>query len=370
MLQIDMPDNLDLVKHAQKLSMYLVVQLCHPILRYFTINEPYARWWIASSFVTLQLFPDLKRKQPNPQSKTPKKKIKKPIILDNPYSSPRQSTLASRCSSSKFSKSSSLISLPMRPCLDTTIRSSPRRYPRQYLLSILETRCHHFCGKLIHFEFEDPKAILYPLEMTFPENFNHHTEGPSSLMLFKAYIDSLFEGEDSIFEGKHAQAVIDKFENGRELLFSEQAKAKSIRTHSHFMSSEDSASVSNYSQEESKNDVIEVEDIDDDLYDYTPLSNLSPKRLSPSKSVTYPSTMVTFKDHVSSTNSWQVASSNLLPSSAPQVQCPGEVSFDDLVDPAELEGLIARIDKPPAQSNPILSNKAASHIQRGLLLSL
>ncbi|KAH7848470.1 hypothetical protein Vadar_003117 [Vaccinium darrowii] len=44
-----------------------------------------------------------------------------------------------------------------------------------------------------------------------------------------------------------------------------------------------------------------------------------------------------------------------------------EVSFDELVDPAELEGLIARIDKPPAQSNPISSNEVVGHIQRGLL---
>lgn len=41
-----------------------------------------------------------------------------------------------------------------------------------------------------------------------------------------------------------------------------------------------------------------------------------------------------------------------------------------MVDPAELEGLIVRIEKPPAQSNPISSNEAAGHIQRGLLLSL
>lgn len=41
-----------------------------------------------------------------------------------------------------------------------------------------------------------------------------------------------------------------------------------------------------------------------------------------------------------------------------------------MIDPTDLEGLIARIEKPPAQSNPISSNEAAGHIQRGLLLSL
>ncbi|KAH7851585.1 hypothetical protein Vadar_013730 [Vaccinium darrowii] len=303
------------------------------------LTEPYARLWIASSFVTLQFSPNLNRKHPNPQSKTPKKKIKKLIILDNPYSPPRQSTLPtspSRCSSSKSSKSSSLMSLPMRPCPNTTIRSSLRRYPQQYLLNILETRCHHFCGRLIHFEFEDPKVVPSPLEMTFPESFNHPAEGPSSLMQFKSYIDSPFDGEDSIFEGKDAQAVIDKFENGREFLILGRVKAKSIGTPSHSMSSEYSASISNYFPEESKNDVIEVEDEDDDLYDYTALSNCSPKRVSPSKFATSPSAMVTFK---------------------------GEVSFDNLVDPAKLEGLNARTEKPPAQSNPISSNEAASHIQ-------
>ncbi|KAH7853064.1 hypothetical protein Vadar_032775 [Vaccinium darrowii] len=91
------------------------------------VTEPYAHWWIASSFVILQFSPDLKRKQPNPQSKTPKKKIKKPIILDSPYSLPRQSTLPSGCSSSKSTKSSSLMSLPMRPCPDMTTKPSPRR---------------------------------------------------------------------------------------------------------------------------------------------------------------------------------------------------------------------------------------------------
>ncbi|KAH7859385.1 hypothetical protein Vadar_000414 [Vaccinium darrowii] len=359
------------------------------------------------------------KKQPSPQSEAPKKKIKKPIILDNPYSLPRQSTLPTlplRCSSSKSLKSSSVMSLATRPCPDTTIWSSPRRYPQQYLLNILKTRCHHFCGRLIRFKFEDPSAVPSPLEMTFPESFNHPTEGLSYLMPFKTYIDSLFEGEDSIFEGKDAQAVIDKFENGRELLVLGQVKAKSIGTPSHSMSSEYSASVSNYPQEESKNDVIEVEDEDDDLYDYTPLSNCSPKSQSSSHSIMSttlsgspkPDSIIFvcsflflainifchvlfsflifriasfkvchisfchgyFKDHVSSTNLRQAASSNLPPSSAPQVQSPREVSFDDLVDPTELEELIARIEKPPAQSNHISSSEVASHIQRGLLLSL
>lgn len=40
------------------------------------------------------------------------------------------------------------------------------------------------------------------------------------------------------------------------------------------------------------------------------------------------------------------------------------------MDPVELEGLIARIEKPPIQSTPLSSNEAAVHIQRGLLISL
>ncbi|KAH7838033.1 hypothetical protein Vadar_021226 [Vaccinium darrowii] len=363
----------------------VVIELPSPQFR-ARATEPYACWWIASSFVILQFSPDLKRKQPNPQSKTPKKKTKKPTILDSPYSPPRYNALLSGCSSNKSTNSSPLMSLPTRPCLDTTTKPSPRRYPRQYLLNILETRCHNFCGKLIRFEFEDPKTIPSPLELTFPES-------SSPLEQFRVYIDSLFEGEDSIFEGRggrDAQAVVDKFENGYELLVLGRVKAKSIGTPSHSPPSEYSASVSNYSREESVNDVIEIEDEDDDLYDYTPLSNCSPKSqspdhsimsltpsgspkhdgLSPSKSATSPSAMVTSKEHVSSTNSWHAASSNLLPSSTPQIQNPGEVSLNDLVDPAELEGLIVRIEKPPAQSNPISSNEAAGHIQKGLLLSL
>ncbi|KAH7837694.1 hypothetical protein Vadar_016833 [Vaccinium darrowii] len=292
----------------------VVIELPSPQFR-ARVTEPYARWWIASSFVILQFSPDLKRKQPNPQSKTPKKKTKKPTILDSPYSLPRYSTLPtlpSGCSSNKSTNSSPLMSLPTRPCPGTTTKPSPRRYPRQYLLNILETRCHNFCGKLIRFEFEDPKTIPSPLELTFPES-------SSPLEQFRVYIDSLFEGEDSIFEGRggrDAQAVVDNFENGYELLVLGRVKAKSIGTLSHSLPSEYSASVSNYSREESD---------------------------SPSKSATSPSAMVTPK---------------------------GEVSFDDLVDPAELEGLIVRIEKSPAQSNPISSNEAAGHIQRGLLLSL
>ncbi|KAG5556088.1 hypothetical protein RHGRI_006647 [Rhododendron griersonianum] len=40
----------------------------------------------------------------------------------------------------------------------------------------------------------------------------------------------------------------------------------------------------------------------------------------------------------------------------------GEASFDDLMDPVELEELIARIEKPPVQSNPLSSSEAAVHI--------
>ncbi|KAF7127623.1 hypothetical protein RHSIM_Rhsim11G0143600 [Rhododendron simsii] len=91
---------------------------------------------------------------------------------------------------------------------------------------------------------------------------------------------------------------------------------------------------------------------------------------SPSNSATSPSAIVPFKGNVSLKNSWQAASSNLLPSSTLQVQSPGEVSFADLMDPIELEGLIARIEKPPIQSTPLSSNETAVHIQRGLLISL
>ncbi|KAH7863542.1 hypothetical protein Vadar_018885 [Vaccinium darrowii] len=327
----------------------VVIELPSPQFR-ARVTEPYARWWIASSFVILQFSLDLKRKQPNPQSKTPKKKTKKPTILDSPYSPPRHNTLPSGCSSNKSTNSSSLMSLATRRCPDTTTKPSPRRYPQQYLLNILETRCHNFCGKLIRFEFEDPKTIPSPLELTFPES-------SSPLKQFRAYIDSLFEGEDSIFEGKDAQAVVDKFENGHELLVLGRVKAKSIGTPSHSLPFEYSASVSNYSRKESKNDVIEVEDEDGQSPDHFTMS------LTPSGSPKH-------DDHVSSTNSWQAASSNLLPSSTPQIQNPGEISFDDMVDPVELEGLIARIEKPPAQSDLISSNEAAGHIQRGLLLSL
>lgn len=103
-----------------------VIELPSPQFR-ARVTEPYARWWIASSFVILQFSPDLKRKQkqPNPQSKTPKKKTKKPTILDSPYSPPRYNTLPSGCSSNKSTNSSPLMSLPTRPCPDTTTKPSP-----------------------------------------------------------------------------------------------------------------------------------------------------------------------------------------------------------------------------------------------------
>ncbi|KAG5556925.1 hypothetical protein RHGRI_007233 [Rhododendron griersonianum] len=53
-----------------------------------------------------------------------------------------------------------------------------------------------------------------------------------------------------------------------------------------------------------------------------------------------------------------------------RMQQNGEASFDDLMDPVELEELIARIEKPPVQSNPLSSSEAAVHIQKGLFISL
>ncbi|KAH7857113.1 hypothetical protein Vadar_009125 [Vaccinium darrowii] len=75
-------------------------------------------------------------------------------------------------------------------------------------------------------------------------------------------------------------------------------------------------------------------------------------------------------DHASSKNSWQSAPSNSLPPSSPQSKNHGEVSFAGLMDPIELEGLLCRIEKPGAQTTPLLSNMAAFHLQTGLVISL
>ncbi|KAG5565467.1 hypothetical protein RHGRI_001377 [Rhododendron griersonianum] len=235
----------------------------------------------------------------------------------------------------------------------------------------------------------------------FPENFDHSTqEFVSSLDQFKAYIDSLFEGKDSILERKDVQAILNKFEKGRELLVLGRVKA-SIEVPSLSLSSGYSASASNHSRGESKHDSQgetkdeddESEDETDEFYNYTPLSYCSlksafkgypsshftistapsgsskPTGFLPLKSATSSAAMATFKDRASSKNSWQATSSNLLPSSTPQVQSI-EASFDDLMDLVELEGLIARIEKPPVQSNPLSSSEAAVHIQKGLFISL
>ncbi|KAI8548161.1 hypothetical protein RHMOL_Rhmol07G0250800 [Rhododendron molle] len=177
------------------------------------VTEPYARWWIASSFVVLQFSTELKRKQSNqPKPKTPRKRTKNttaPIILDTPTSS-RPDVSTSRRS---FGRSSMLLGP------DKAARPSPRRYPQGYLLNILQSKCRNFCGKPVHFEFENPEAVICPLEMMFPETLDHSTqEFVSSLDQFRAYIDSLLEGKDSIIEGKDVQAILNKFEKGHELL--------------------------------------------------------------------------------------------------------------------------------------------------------
>ncbi|XP_058220991.1 uncharacterized protein LOC131331146 [Rhododendron vialii] len=330
-----------------------------------------------------------------------------PIILDTPFSSRPGVSTSRQSSSGRSSKSSDMLLGPNEvarpsPGPDKAARSSPRRYPQRYLLNILESKCRHFCGTTVYFKFEDPEAVICPLETMFPENFDHSSqEFVSSLDQFRAYIDSLFEGKDSILEGKDVQAILNKFEKGCEFLVLGRVKA-SLKAASLSSSLEYSASASNRSQGESKHDSQgetkdeddESEDETDELYNYTPLSDCSPKSAFkghpsshsiistapsgspkptgylPSKSATSSAAMATFKDHASSKNSWQATSSNLLPSSTPQVQSTGEASFDDLMDPVELEGLIARIEKPPVQSIPLSSSEVAVHIQKGLFISL
>ncbi|KAF7146511.1 hypothetical protein RHSIM_Rhsim04G0169400 [Rhododendron simsii] len=311
-------------------------------------------------------------------------------------------------------------------------RPSPRRYPQGYLLKILESKCREFCGTPVHFEFENPEAVICPLETMFPENFDHSSqEFVSSLDQFRAYIDSLFDSKDAILEGKDVPAILNIFEKGRELLVLGRVKA-SIEAPSLPLTSEYSASASNLSRGQSKHDSQgetndednESEDETNELYNYTPLSDCSPKSAfkgitsclhaesfllilfahlcftffcftfflghpsshstistapigSPkpigsllSRSATSSAAMATFKDHASLKNSWQATPSKSLPSLTPQVQSTGEASFDDLMDPVELEGLIARIEKPPVQSIPLSSNEAAVHIQKGLFISL
>ncbi|KAF7151091.1 hypothetical protein RHSIM_Rhsim02G0179900 [Rhododendron simsii] len=313
------------------------------------VTEPSARWGIASSFVVLQFSPKLKRKQSN-QPKTSKKRITKtaaPIILDTPSSSQPDISTLRRSSFGRSSKSSGMLLGP-----DKAARPSPRRY----LLKILESKCRHFYGTPIHFEFENPEAVICPFEIMFPENFDHSSqEFVSSLDQFRAYIDSLFEGKDSILEGKDVPAILNIFEKGRELLVLGRVKA-SIEAPSLPLSSEYSASASNRLRGQSKHDSQgemndeddESEDETDEFYNYTPLS-------LPSKSTASSVAMASFKDYASSKNSWQANSSNSLPSLTPQVQSTGAASFDDLMDPVELEGLIARIDKPSVQSIPLSS---------------
>ncbi|KAF7151318.1 hypothetical protein RHSIM_Rhsim02G0153100 [Rhododendron simsii] len=266
------------------------------------------------------------------------------------------------------------------------------------ILKILESKCRQFCGTPVHFEVENPEALTLILS----------------------------DGKDSILEGKDVPAVLNIFEKGRELLVLGRVKA-SIEAHSLPLSSEYSASASNLSRGQSKHDSQgetndednESEDETDELYNYTPLSDCSPKSAFkgitsclhtesfllilfahlcftffpshpsshstistapiespkpigslPSKSATSFAAMATFKDHASPKNSWQATPSKSLPSLTPQVQSTGEASFDDLMDPVELEGLIARIEKPPVQSIPLSSNEAAVHIQKGLFISL
>ncbi|KAG5529108.1 hypothetical protein RHGRI_029693 [Rhododendron griersonianum] len=186
----------------------------------------------------------------------------------------------------------------------------------------------------------------------FPENFDHPTqEFVSSLDQFRAYIDSLFEGKDSILEGKDVQAILNKFEKGRELLVLGRVKA-SIEAPSLSLSSGYSTLASNRSRGESKHDSQgETKDEDDKSHpsSHSTISTAAPSGSSkptgflPSKSATSSAAMATFK---------------------------GEASFDDLMDPVELEGLIARIKKPPVQSNPLSSSEVAVHIQKGLFISL
>ncbi|KAF7151982.1 hypothetical protein RHSIM_Rhsim02G0167000 [Rhododendron simsii] len=318
------------------------------------VTEPYARWWIASSFVVLQFSPELKQKQSN-QPKTSKKRMKKtaaPIILDNPSAQPNIST-SRLSSSSRSSKSSGMLLEP-----DKAARPSPRRYPQGYLRKILESKCRQFYSTPVHFEFENPEAVICPLETI-------------------AYIDSLFDGKDSILEGKDIPAILNIFEKGRELLVLGRVKA-STEAPSLPLSSEHSASASNLSRGQSKHDSQgetndednESEDETDELYNYTPLSDCSPKSAfkghpsshstistapigSPkpigsllSRSATSSAAMATFKDHASSKNSWQATPSKSLPSLTPQDR------------------------EPPVQSIPLSSNKAAVHIQKGLFISL
>ncbi|CAL5434862.1 unnamed protein product [Camellia sinensis] len=342
------------------------------------VTMPYANWWLGTSFTVLQYIT-------HSQSKSSRKRKLDMSIKDRKTKNPPYSR--ARSSSSPIAlEASSLQRMDNSRPLIAPSRSS---YSASDLLHLFEDMCNSQFKMRFSFEQADSGPQFSSLAKLFPETMSISdctgTSQPTvatktPMDQFRTYLYSFLEDENMIqelFEG-----------DGYELTALGRIRIKSVEIPSPTKSFDCSLNGSNESE--------------DEFYDYTPFLNGTPTKMSklPSANVAFSSpsnepSKLLEKDHATLQNSWSTCGNHNLspppPKSLPAVHQEStsdtleetdEINPDtseeaqilaDLLEANGVNKLFDKLEAPFASSGLLLgtsSNEAATHIQKGLTISL
>ncbi|CAL5414251.1 unnamed protein product [Camellia sinensis] len=345
------------------------------------VTMPYANWWLGTSFTVLQY---VTHSQPKSSRK---RKLDMPI-KDRKTKNPSYSRARSSSSPTVLEASS-----PQR--MDNSqplIAPSRSSYSVSDLLHLFEDMCNSQLKMRFSFEQVDSGPQFACLAKFFPETMSISdctgTSQPTvatktPMDQFRAYLYSFLEDKDEnmiqeLFEG-----------DGYELTALGRIRIKSVEIPSPTKSFDCSLNGSSESE--------------DEFYDYTPLLDGTPTKMSKSPSAnvafsspsnespkllekgTAPQTspaashmpLATFKDHATLQNPWSTCGNQNLSHSPKSLQAVHQENTSDTLEETDetngVNKLVDKLEAPFAPSNLLLgtsSNKAATHIQKGLTISL
>ncbi|XP_028124601.1 uncharacterized protein LOC114321621 isoform X1 [Camellia sinensis] len=359
---------------------------------------PYANWWLGTSFTVLQYVT-------HSQPKSSRKRKLDMSIKDRKTKNPSYSRARSSSSPIALEASSPQRMDNSRPLIAPS-RSS---YSVSDLLHLFEDMCNSQFKMRFSFEQVDSGPQFACLAKLFPEtmSISDCTGTSQPTVATKTPMDQFCTYLYSFLEDKDENMIQELFEgDGYELTALGRIRIKSVEIPSPTKSFDCSLNGSSESE--------------DEFYDYTPLLDGTPTKMSKSPSAnvafsspsnesskllekgTAPQTspaashmpLATFKDHATLQNPWSTCGNQNLSHPPKSLQAihqentsdtleeTDEITSDtseeaqilaDLLEANGVNKLFGKLEAPFAPSNLLLgtsSNEVATHIQKGLTISL
>ncbi|XP_028124603.1 uncharacterized protein LOC114321621 isoform X3 [Camellia sinensis] len=340
---------------------------------------PYANWWLGTSFTVLQYVT-------HSQPKSSRKRKLDMSIKDRKTKNPSYSRARSSSSPIALEASSPQRMDNSRPLIAPS-RSS---YSVSDLLHLFEDMCNSQFKMRFSFEQVDSGPQFACLAKLFPEtmSISDCTGTSQPTVATKTPMDQFCTYLYSFLEDKDENMIQELFEgDGYELTALGRIRIKSVEIPSPTKSFDCSLNGSSESE--------------DEFYDYTPLLDGTPTKMSksPSANVAFSSpsnesSKLLEKDHATLQNPWSTCGNQNLSHPPKSLQAihqentsdtleeTDEITSDtseeaqilaDLLEANGVNKLFGKLEAPFAPSNLLLgtsSNEVATHIQKGLTISL